>query len=64
MTAEEARRAYANITQVLSTATDLEPYRAILTLESTDIKSRDSISCTDPLAHSKVVCMLVSRFVG
>ena len=30
MTAEEARRAYANIKQVLSTAKDLEPYRAII----------------------------------
>ena len=61
MTAEEARRAYNNIKQVLSTAKDLEPaYRAILTLESTDIKSKDSISCPDPLAHSKVVCMFIS----
>ena len=64
MTAEEARRAYNNIKQMLSVAKDQEPYRAILTMESTDIKSKDSISCTDPLAHSKVVCMLVSRFVS
>ena len=49
---------------MLSVAADLEPYNAIMTMEATDIKSEDSLSSIDPLVHSKVVCMLVTRFVS
>ena len=49
----------------LSTAIDKEPYKAIMTMEATDIiRSEDSLSSFDPLVHSKVVCMLVTRFVS
>ena len=56
---------HCNIKQVLSTAEDQEPYTAILTMEAhTAINSEDSLSSIDPLVHSKVVCMLITKFVS
>ena len=49
---------------MLSTAEDQEPYNAILTMEATAINSEDSLSSADPLVHSKVVCMLITKFVS